>query len=149
MLLGVLLLLAQAPDLTTLSGTSGWVGTGLLGAVLAWVFFVHLPAKDKKEENLLKVNIEQIRDINTQHTIQIKELSSQYAQQIKELVARADASDRERRQDSKENLQMVISHCARETESLSKAVSESTMAISDLRDIMENVRSAIVDRIPK
>jgi hypothetical protein len=34
--------LAQSSD--PLSGGAGWVGAGLLGAVLAWLLFVHLPA---------------------------------------------------------------------------------------------------------
>ena len=31
-----------------LSGGSGWAGASLLGAVLAWLLFKHLPAKDQQ-----------------------------------------------------------------------------------------------------
>lgn len=44
---GLLVLLAQAgPD--PISGGAGWVGAGLLGAVMAWLLLVHLPNKDKQ-----------------------------------------------------------------------------------------------------
>lgn len=51
MLLFALALLAQlqvVPPPDTLSGGGGWVGAGLLGLVLAWLLFWHLPAKDKQ-----------------------------------------------------------------------------------------------------
>lgn len=47
----ILLLLAQSDPL---SGGAGWVGTGLLGAVLSWLLFVHLPAKDKQIKELIE-----------------------------------------------------------------------------------------------
>ena len=46
--MGLLIAFAQAPPADPISGGAGWVGAGLLGCVLAWVFFVHLPAKDKQ-----------------------------------------------------------------------------------------------------
>jgi Tfp pilus assembly protein PilN len=36
-----------------LSGGAGWVGAGLLGCCLAWLFFVHIPAKDRQLRDLL------------------------------------------------------------------------------------------------
>lgn len=45
-------LLAQAAD--PISGGAGWIGAGLLGMVLCWVFFVHLPAKDKQVKELME-----------------------------------------------------------------------------------------------
>lgn len=47
----MLLLLAQLNDLP---GMSGWVGTGLLGSVLAWLLLRHLPEKDKQLMDLVK-----------------------------------------------------------------------------------------------
>lgn len=41
----VVLLAQIAAD--PISGGAGWIGAGLLGAVLAWLMFVHLPGKDK------------------------------------------------------------------------------------------------------
>lgn len=47
-LLVLSLLNAQATSVDVISGNSGWIGTGLLGAVLSWLLFVHLPNKDKQ-----------------------------------------------------------------------------------------------------
>lgn len=35
-----------------LVGNAGWAGAGLLGLVLCWLFFFHLPAKDKQVKEL-------------------------------------------------------------------------------------------------
>lgn len=40
--------LLAADEMAALSGGSGWLGAGLLGGVLAWLLFVHLPSKDKQ-----------------------------------------------------------------------------------------------------
>lgn len=45
------MLIAQQVD--PLSGGAGWLGAGLLGAVLAWLCFVHLPAKDKQLKEMM------------------------------------------------------------------------------------------------
>lgn len=44
---------AQEMTSTSLSGGAGWVGAGLLGCVLAWLMFKHLPDKDKLVKDLL------------------------------------------------------------------------------------------------
>jgi len=44
--------LAQTPA-ESLAGGAGWVGAGLLGGVLAWLMFVHLPSKDKQIKELI------------------------------------------------------------------------------------------------
>lgn len=46
LLLLCVLMLSQATD--PISGGAGWVGTGLLGSVLAWILFVSIPNKDKQ-----------------------------------------------------------------------------------------------------
>ena len=43
---GIALLAQTSPD--PISGGAGWVGAGLLGAVMAWLLLVHLPSKDKQ-----------------------------------------------------------------------------------------------------
>lgn len=49
--MGMLFILAVEPD--PLSGGSGWIGAGLLGCVLAWVMFIHLPGQNKMFQELL------------------------------------------------------------------------------------------------
>ncbi len=46
-----LVLFAQSTD--PISGGAGWIGAGLLGAVLSWLCLVHLPAKDKQLHEIL------------------------------------------------------------------------------------------------
>ena len=41
-------------DPAGLAGTSGWVGAGLLGLVLAWLLLVHLPKQDEREDKRQK-----------------------------------------------------------------------------------------------
>ncbi len=55
------LVLAQAVD--PLSGGAGWVGAGLLGAVLAWLMFAHLPAKDRQISAIIETKDKQISEI--------------------------------------------------------------------------------------
>lgn len=50
-----LLLQAQTGQADPISGGAGWVGAGLLGLVLGWMFFWHLPAKDRQVERLLEI----------------------------------------------------------------------------------------------
>ena len=48
---------------TALSGEAGWVGTGLLGAVLGWLLVVYLPAKDKQVRELIDKAVEARREM--------------------------------------------------------------------------------------
>lgn len=52
-MLNPLLLLAQE-DVAHPMPAAPWVASGLFGAVLAWLLFVHLPAKDKQIRELLE-----------------------------------------------------------------------------------------------
>ena len=65
-------LFAQAEPL---SGGAGWLGAGLLGAVLSWLLLVHLPSKDKQLKDLLeskdKQLAEHLRLNNEEHSKQI------------------------------------------------------------------------------
>ncbi len=52
---------AQAAD--PISGGAGWVGAGLLGGVLGWLLFVHLPSKDKQLKELMESKDGMVRDL--------------------------------------------------------------------------------------
>ena len=54
LIVGSLQLFAQSPEV--ISGGAGWVGAGLLGAVLSWLTLVHLPAKDKQVKELIDLH---------------------------------------------------------------------------------------------
>lgn len=61
-LLSVVLL---GENLEAISGGGGWVGAGLLGAVLSWLLFVHLPRKDKQLEDFNKGKDELLKSLIT------------------------------------------------------------------------------------
>jgi len=46
-------LLGQPTGIEGLSGGAGWVGAGLLGAVLSWLLLLYLPSKDKQTTALM------------------------------------------------------------------------------------------------
>ncbi len=39
---------------------AGWIGASMLGSVLGWLLFVHLPNKDKQLERILEMNKQHI-----------------------------------------------------------------------------------------
>lgn len=49
------------------AGGAGWIGAGLLGSVLAWLLFVHLPAKDKQLKEMIEGKDAMMRDLTDKH----------------------------------------------------------------------------------
>ena len=77
----VAILLAQMDPIT---GNSGWIGAGLLGAVLSWLMLVHLPAKDK-----------QIREIMASHNESTRLLAADFKISLDAVVKHcADENDK-------------------------------------------------------
>jgi len=110
---------AEADSL--LSG-SGWTGAGLLGAVLTWLLFRHLPAKDE----------------------QVKGLIERHDAVLDGLIQRHDAGLKEARAEFREALESVVAHCEREMEkhadgmqALSASVDKLTEAVSIWRGATE------------
>ena len=79
-------MLAQATD--PISGGAGWVGAGLLGAILFWLLFKHLPAKDAQLENLMgkhALHVDRLYEsINTMQQVHAKERSDQSVKHAEE-----------------------------------------------------------------
>jgi hypothetical protein len=98
---------ADAVDPTSLSGGAGWVGAGLLGAVLSWLLLIHLPAKDKQFTSLTEVKDAQIRSI-----IDSKD------RQLTELLAAKWAAIQEITKETKYMVKTVAGHCERELEKI-------------------------------
>lgn len=72
-------------------GASGWVGAGLLGAVLGWLLFLHLPAKDKLIIDLVKtfaVESEAQRVAYKEESKQQREACEQHLDKILQQLAR-------------------------------------------------------------
>lgn len=114
----LLLLLAVLDPVSTVVGTSGWVGAGLLGAVLMWVFFVHLPAKDKRDREKDELLVAQHKE----HTATIaaliegkdRVLAEQRVDMLKaihEMGAQFTGGIKEQRLDAHAAVERVLRHC--------------------------------------
>jgi hypothetical protein len=135
LLLTLAAIVAQAapPTPDVISGGAGWAGAGLLGLVLGWLLFVHLPAKDKQIAELVKSRDDMV-----------KELTGSFREGIVESEKRATEVDRERREDYRISLQMVVSHCEKEMSSTSTVMrqnlDESNRLLGELRGLMKEIR---------
>jgi hypothetical protein len=69
-------------DITApLSGDAGWAGTGLLGAVLAWLLFIHLPNKDKLLTASIEKKDEQIDEQRKEFTASLAVMMMNFRQE--------------------------------------------------------------------
>lgn len=98
------------------AGLGGWVGASLLGGVLSWLMWVHLPAKDKQLSQLLDAKDKQMSEmvtarnaLATELAAKVAEISSQQRTEFSEAIA-------QQRADFRESLKTIIDHCQRETE---------------------------------
>lgn len=103
------LLLAEAPD--SLSGNGGWLGAGLLGAVLAWLMGVHLPSKDKQIDRFIDARDETAKSLNERHATEIREITARFIEEGK--IARSEY---------RAALEMIAAQGASSTRALSEAV---------------------------
>jgi hypothetical protein len=84
----LMLLFAQSGD--PISGGAGWIGAGLLGAVLSWVFVVHLPAKDKQIQFLLEQGRILTEGLVKTHRESLNEVASNFRAVNEQLSAHCD-----------------------------------------------------------
>jgi hypothetical protein len=136
-----MIILAEATSpVDVLGGAPAWVGTGLLGGVLGWLLWVHIPSKDKQIAGLIES-----RDAA------VKALAADYRASLLELTNRFIETDKERRADYKESLQVVVSHCEKETvmtnDAIRKDLGEMSSLAASLRQLVDELRAEI--RKPK
>jgi hypothetical protein len=153
----LLLVIAQATVPGALDGITGagWVGTGLLSSVLGWIFFAHIPAKDKQIAGLIESHAAQVRELTVAHqdavkslvaTNQdaVKSLATDFRVAIADLEKRASEMDRERRHDFNGQLQMVTNHYEKELSLTNQAIrrdlDEMSGVMGDLRSMINEIR---------
>lgn len=90
-------------EIDALAGSSGWIGAGLLGSVLAWLMFVYLPAKDK-----------QLKEMMDAKDSQFEKMTESKDALAKNLALVNIENDKERRNDFKDQLSLIASHCKEE-----------------------------------
>ena len=98
-MLSLLALFAEAAP--SLAGEAGWVGTGLLGAVLGWLLFVHLPAKDKQFRDI----VDKLLDRNDQQTGTMQQT---FRDSLKDVVNHCESEFREMRATFEDKIEAVV-----------------------------------------
>lgn len=111
------LLLAQATD--PISGGAGWVGAGLLGAVLSWLLLKHLPEKDRQQKDLIDSHNSKTKEITDTHAACIRGINDHHER----VLAQS-------REDFAKFLGRVIEHCQAEMAGVTKLVEKDLQAIS-------------------
>ncbi len=135
------LLFADAPPVDWIAGAGGWSAAAMLAAVLSWIFFRHLPAKDAQGA----AKDEQILGLIATHDRHTKEVTEIHGVAVSGMVKTWTEGNREQRSDFRENLKLIIDHCQRENATrdgvVMKAIDEVTNAVVDLRQAVEELRS--------
>lgn len=94
-----------------LSGGAGWVGAGLLGLVLFWLLFRHLPEKDKQMAHFVEKKDDMLKHVANSFSERIKNVAEQHTTTVKELnAAHKDALDR------------VVKHCEQEMNTVGQSL---------------------------
>lgn len=78
------ILLASDTPTDTISGGAGWVGAGLLGVVLWWLLFIHLPNKDKQMISLMESKDKSIKEVTDAHGKALEQVISTFRSEIKD-----------------------------------------------------------------
>ena len=98
--LGGLLVADAVSEVSAITGGTGWVGASILGGVLAWLMFVHLPAKDKMFKELINDKDKQIDVILTSKWEALKQIAMEHTKVIESLSAKYQLT-----------MDKVIAHC--------------------------------------
>jgi gas vesicle protein len=120
---------AQAAVTDPISGGAGWVGAGLLGLVLGWLMFIHLPAKDKQLKELIDVKDKQIKDLIDDKDKALTEIVKAKDDRIKEVMDAKDSRMHRLSEDFRGALDKVVEHCKEESEKLAERFSGELAAI--------------------
>ena len=128
------LILAQTD---ALAGASGWAGAGLLGLVLAWLLFKHLPDKDFQLDSLIKGHNEALAFQAKQHAAELEKRDAAVALQaaknteaVAALIVAFKEEQKETRHDSRDALQTILNRHAAEFKELTVALKSEFEALS-------------------
>lgn len=128
----------------TIAGGAGWVGAGLLGSVLAWLLFIHIPTKDKQAKEKDELFAKSVKDKDESHNAMTERQQQRMEKLMLDHAASLEKADKERRQDFSEALSRSLEHCQRETamlrDMLGREMSEVSGVVVDLRKSLEDWR---------
>jgi hypothetical protein len=124
----------------TFPGAPAWVGTGLLGGVLGWLLFVHLPAKDKQISALIADRDKAISEQAQRHDAHTRDITDRFNEAMSGIVVRYTEQERERRTDYREALAVVVNHCERETAQTGAIIKKN---LDNFSALMQEVRDEL------
>lgn len=110
-MIALALALAAPKAVDPLSGGAGWLGAGLLGLVLGWLLLKHLPDKDRQ--------ITKFIEDKDRHVVVMSEM---YERKLNAIVASYEKESRETKEEFREALNSVLSHCDREVGRVTEAI---------------------------
>lgn len=129
--------LAQQPQSGNIpQDITGWGAAGLGGLILCWLFFWHLPSKDKQLADKDKLLVEQLDKKDTQIKDMMKEekeererersLRHEQSQAFQKAIADThnwcDREALDARKEFKEALNLIVQHCEKESNKVLEAL---------------------------
>jgi hypothetical protein len=78
--------LLSVESIDPISGGAGWVGTGLLGLVLAWLLLVHLPQKDRQIKEPIESKDARINTLLEQKWAALQAMSTDHKDTIEAMA---------------------------------------------------------------
>lgn len=133
-------LVATASD--PIAGGAGWVGAGLLGAVLMWLCWKHLPDKDKfiKEQQAAHDAQQAVKDERVERIIN-SHLVVEAAQ--RDVHAKLE---REQRAEFRATLDQMLDHNRRQVEGLGNALRADLQALKVVIESLEGIVQLLADQ---
>ena len=109
---------------TALAGNTGWVGLGLLGLVMFWLLYSHLPSKDKQQQVWMDGKDKIINDMIASKDAALLAANTRHDLHMTTVIDKFDRTTNNLSITFKESLQQVTEHCKEEIEQITKEVIE-------------------------
>ena len=123
------MLFAEEVTSGVLTGGAGWVGASLLGLVLSWLLFKHLPEKDKQMASFVEKKDDMLKHVANSFSERIKGVAEQHTATVKEMNAA-----------HKEALDRVVKHCEQEMNTVGTSLQrEFTQLSGTVKDLASSV----------
>src|SRR5262245_37191013 len=146
------LILAQSEPL---SGGAGWVGAGLLGAVLFWLLVIHLPNKDKQidrmneqKDKLCEGKDRQIAEQRAELLASLAELRKDFLSAMGKQTDQFAATVAAQQRDYREALQQALKHCEDEVGTMANGMHDAVaMMAASVKETLDHTVTAARDAI--
>lgn len=123
------LLIAQSVA-DPISGGAGWVGAGLLGAVLSWLLLKHLPEKDRQQKEMNDSHRLHTKERDATYAETIKEINAHHERVIEQIRAHHEHVLSQSRDDFTRYLNRIIEHCQSEMASVTRFIEKDLQSLS-------------------